>query len=1366
MKQLFRIRLILLFVILVLVIGSSLAITSVSSKKMCRDNPSSSGSCTSSDGFYDATDKVWFYWKEYGVTHNGCIHMHHTHTETQPDGDTYTGETHSFSECDGNWDYYSWEWSWWGTNGPEDDAWRPGSYNVEYLAEDKKDNTHKHFYFDFTIKGLTISNAATCKSVGENYCNENSGHYKVTDTVYNFYRAWWVFHDENADLTVSYHIHTPWGETWYYDDKNYYVGGDYEYFWNWKSFSPPGGKWTPGNYRVDYEVTDNRISYDQTFKIPFTIDEPDCSYLAGCSSGVLKTNCRYDSGAGDCMCDSYTQPDNGWYCKNNGAMEKRNYTGTCSGSSWNYNILNSVDCGTYNTAGSGTYCNSNELRTKTWSWAYKCSNGDNQKPEAVCAFDKSISSETDTLSQNCDAGYDGSYCNAAGNIEQRDYKCFGATSAGMPAETDSYSPPADFVEKDKRRIDKGRGIVEEFSATIIHSTSAAESLPYCGYDTASTTACVIGCTYLSGTAVCKGVDLKSTFTAPSAMIGDKINITVNYTSKSYSGNTKFAVDLTGLTDSEQAFTTAVIANADSSVVLQYTIPYTADALPDMQYRVRVYDAAGNLLSTLSSGKISIEGFVDITKVSTADEYTTGSSAKVSLDYVSYGIDKDVKFKLDIGTCKTMDYASCNAREQNYQVCRSEEVCMSEPIFSIMATKEKVPIREPEPIIYKPIITLPVHKCKFETRCYGDIVKLDNKCYTCTDFAKEVSYELALDVDKGANSFELDMPLPSNMSEGSYAVLVQVFNDKDKLFDSMTSSPFITSKIFPTTGAIGFYPTAGDGDSSGKTGGALKTIAIGIAVTAAIASIAAFSISVVKSSRGGTDYLSELNKSIGKTTDVFSKVVKDRSEDMKEKTGPVFTPITPPKIGAPRSDYSGVQQPMGDYAGTVTAPGQYDDSKYKGHGSPPAIPPYTSLPGYHRPGMSQDDPAPGTNPLPDDGGDNNDAGYYGGTPLPNSFWEPSEETDADAFFNENGYSGVTGFIAHLKDWLEEPLHAIEGAPGSLGWQVKFALDTIVGFLDGAAQMIDGLIYLAKSLFTDPVGTISALFGAIWDAATHPVETINGVINYFKEEVDDGHPGRAVGKAIFEIAAFVVTPAKIAEATGLGGKLSKMSGLLRAGALLSKATKLATYYSKILNIAKSELLNMFNQLEKMDYALAARLEKLVRIKGSENWVSEMYTSKLNPRNLNGIIGEIDNVEFWQAAKFTVTKVSYMANVVIPDKYLSRFKPGQFISKNTVQMQIDAFVTKGGVKYIVEKKAWTNLEFKTLDSLKDFERQIIKYKYRAVTDKAKAIINIDKSLLMKDYSALSQEMREQIGRIKTLLENEYTAQIIEGKWVFVSK
>ena len=873
MKNVTKLKIIYLLLLICLIINFAEAITSITDKKFCYDEPSMPyGECTESNGYYDALAKVWTYFRTWGVTHKGCVYLVYKSTITFPSGNKYSDPNETEYNCNGNYPWYAWWWWWQGGNGPKADAWIPGSYDVYYYFEDKLDRTSKGTTFSWTVNGLTIKDIYTCKSKPSgDSCNINSGHYKVTDTVYLFWRTWWIDHNRCHDVTVDYYVKTPSGQIWNYDSYNgYKCEGQYDYWWWWWSFSPPN-KWKPGTYTAYFTITDNRIGYSKQFSISWTIDTPDCSYLNGCNgNNQLRSNCKYDADVEDCICETYNLPGDGYYCADSVKREYRDYT-KCSNGKWMYNVISTENCENYNSIkNSKKICNGDTLTQVDTYNIYQCSNGDNNYPNAKCVYTtKQVSSPI----QNCNVG-DGNYCSSLGNIEFRDYKCI--------------------------------------------TSETAE----CGFTSNLIKKCDIGCIYKNNNPICKALNILGVITTTNAMINDVANITINYTSIGYSGDTKFLVSLSNQTDTTRIFLSNVTANADSSIVIPYKVPITAKE-GKQSFKIEVQNISGYTLANMT-GNINISGYAKMGLITaTPNENYAGRTETIDIPYTSYGLNRNISISIDLGYCYSMGNITCNYRIQNYSNC-----------FTRSSTGE--------------ILPTPCKSIKY--------VNLSDKCYTCTKFVKNYTYNFSTDINLGDNGLTVDVPLSENLTEGNYTFYVKLL-DKGLMDAKLSNSIIIFDKYHNEK--IGFYPTEGSkqGDNTNKNSKiAITTIAIVSTLTTVTSTTIV--IQIRKYNKNESNSLKTLSDSINNIDRVVSNVIKDNSKEFKDKNEPVFRDSVPVVI--PKSEHYSVAQPKGSFNGIEhISGGYYDNKKYESIGKvpSPSYPPYSELPGYHKPGWSPNDPYP-------------------------------------------------------------------------------------------------------------------------------------------------------------------------------------------------------------------------------------------------------------------------------------------------------------------------------------------------------------------------------------------------------------------------
>ena len=455
----------------------------VTDKKMCRDQPTDDY-CYYSNGYYDPQDEVWFFWRTYGLA-SGTHPITYIPTIYTPWGDEWDYSPFTFY-IDGYYWYYWWWWHWYGADYGY--TWYPGSYRAKY--DWYYYGQHGTFYFYFTIKGLTINSIRTCSRKPENdYCASNLGHYRTTDTVWLFWRTWWVNHRDGCyDLKIEVSVDTPDGYTWRYDPW-YFKGcdGRWDYRWWWWSWGGNGYVWKPGKYTAHYRIYDRKVyNFERSFDVSWIIDAPDCSVYNGCNGNLIYSNCRYDENLGKCVCDKLSMPEDGYYCKNSNILEYRDYNG-CSGNNWIYTVTNSFDCNSLNKAGVNYTCEGDYLYKINYSYDYDCSNGVNQHPGAECKLSHSSWSNK-TLVANCN-DYDGWYCNGD-TREYRDYTC---------------------------------------------STSG------CEYNVTKYDNCTFGCGYINNSAVCEGIKLTGLRLANLSL--PNVTIEVNYSSIGIGGNTTFVVDV-------------------------------------------------------------------------------------------------------------------------------------------------------------------------------------------------------------------------------------------------------------------------------------------------------------------------------------------------------------------------------------------------------------------------------------------------------------------------------------------------------------------------------------------------------------------------------------------------------------------------------------------------------------------------------------------------------------------------------------------------------------------------------------------------------------------------------------------------------
>ena len=463
--------------------GNSLYVTD---KKMCRSQPSDDY-CSYSDGYYDAQDEVWFFWRTYGLR-SGTHTISYTPTIYTPWGSEWDYPPDYFS-LDGYYWYYWWWYHWYGADNGY--TWYPGSYHAKY--DWYYSGQRGSFYFDFTIKGLTVNSVSTCsRKPSGDYCATNSGHYRPTDTVWLFWRTWWVNHRSGCyNLEIVARIDTPTGTRYY--DPWYFSGcdGRYDYRWWWWQWGGNGYVWKPGRYVAHFTIYDRDVyDFSRSFDVSWVIDAPDCSTYNGCNGNTINTNCRYDENVGKCVCDKLSMPEDGKYCKNSNILEDRDYY-SCSGGNWVYTTNSIFDCNSLNKAGVSYTCEGNKLYQNNYSYNYDCSNGMNQIPGATCELSPD-SWETKTLVEDCSVN-NGWYCNN-NTKEYRVYSCF-----------------------------------------------AGEDGAGCDYYVNTSEQCMFGCSYVNDSAICNSMELTDAYFTYSNT--SDLTLNVNYTAVGVGGNTTFVVDI-------------------------------------------------------------------------------------------------------------------------------------------------------------------------------------------------------------------------------------------------------------------------------------------------------------------------------------------------------------------------------------------------------------------------------------------------------------------------------------------------------------------------------------------------------------------------------------------------------------------------------------------------------------------------------------------------------------------------------------------------------------------------------------------------------------------------------------------------------
>ena len=119
-----------LFIIIALILFAvSLSVANalyVTDKKMCRSQPSDSY-CSYSDGYYDAQDEIWFFWRTYGLGGGGTFCL--TPSMHNPWGTWWDGYSTNCWYLNGYYWYYWWWSHWYGAD--RGYTWYPGSYRAK-----------------------------------------------------------------------------------------------------------------------------------------------------------------------------------------------------------------------------------------------------------------------------------------------------------------------------------------------------------------------------------------------------------------------------------------------------------------------------------------------------------------------------------------------------------------------------------------------------------------------------------------------------------------------------------------------------------------------------------------------------------------------------------------------------------------------------------------------------------------------------------------------------------------------------------------------------------------------------------------------------------------------------------------------------------------------------------------------------------------------------------------------------------------------------------------------------------------------------------------------------------------------------------
>jgi hypothetical protein len=319
----------------------------VTEKKMCTNEPINSGYCNEKTNF-EPTDPIYFYWRPLDMTR--CLNYEESFYFKQPDGSLSFYNPYQY--YDNNCGYDPMHTSAWTIPNPPgyNGIWpQSGTYVAYFTLTDLHTGAKTNFDFTFKIKGLEITDTLTCSSQPhDDYCASNDGHYRVDDSVYIYWRNWYVYYNGCMDINISYYIDGPNGRISYPDDKVTDCG-DHQYYWIGKPFVPQGpmNKWKPGTYTIHVTVKDNKLGYTKSFDKQFIVDTPDCSHYNGCESASVYNNCSWDVNQGKCVCKREGPPTEPAYCDGQNIVQK---SYRCSNGQWIYDINQIQGCaaGCYN----------------------------------------------------------------------------------------------------------------------------------------------------------------------------------------------------------------------------------------------------------------------------------------------------------------------------------------------------------------------------------------------------------------------------------------------------------------------------------------------------------------------------------------------------------------------------------------------------------------------------------------------------------------------------------------------------------------------------------------------------------------------------------------------------------------------------------------------------------------------------------------------------------------------------------------------------------------------------------------------------------------------------------------------------------